>query len=251
MHNSARCQVLLSRREQACAPRIVPLEWGRVGIASLRGLNYVRTMPAVRRFMLGVIDLRGEDRVRFLHGMATNDIAALQPGQGCHAAMLTTKGKLLADFTVAAHPDRLRIVLGAVAAGEGPRAPRQAHHHGRRRARSDGAARDSASTVTTRRRRSRAPPASTSRRCARWRRTTSSASVVRTPELGGVGFHVARRARPAPSTAPRSTTPSSRSGASKRARRATASTWAKIACRSRPASTTPSASPRAATSARR
>ncbi|MGZ3439529.1 MAG: CAF17-like 4Fe-4S cluster assembly/insertion protein YgfZ [Polyangia bacterium] len=68
-------------------------------------------MPSVRRFSLGVIDLRGEDRVRFLHGMVSNDIEALQAGQGCHAAMLTTKGKLLADFVVAAHADRLQIML--------------------------------------------------------------------------------------------------------------------------------------------
>jgi len=68
-------------------------------------------MPAVRRFSLGVIDLRGEDRVRFLHGMVSNDIEKLGAGQGCHAAMLTTKGKLLADFVVLAEPERLRLVL--------------------------------------------------------------------------------------------------------------------------------------------
>jgi folate-binding protein YgfZ len=68
-------------------------------------------MPLVRRFSLGVIDLRGEDRVRFLHGMVTNDIEKLQAGQGCHAAVLTTKGKLLADFVVLAEPERLRLLL--------------------------------------------------------------------------------------------------------------------------------------------
>ena len=70
-------------------------------------------MPRVRRFSLGVIDLRGEDRVRFLHGMVSNDIEKLAPGQGCHAAMLTTKGKLLADFVVLADPEGLRILLDA------------------------------------------------------------------------------------------------------------------------------------------
>jgi folate-binding protein YgfZ len=68
-------------------------------------------MPSVRRFSLGVIDLRGEDRVRFLHGMVSNDIEKLTAGQGCHAAMLTTKGKLLADFVVLAEPARLRLLL--------------------------------------------------------------------------------------------------------------------------------------------
>ena len=68
-------------------------------------------MPLVRRFSLGVLDLRGEDRVRFLHGMVSNDIEKLEPGQGCHAAMLTTKGKLLADFVVVVEPERLRLLL--------------------------------------------------------------------------------------------------------------------------------------------
>ncbi len=44
--------------------------------------------------------LRGPDRKRFLHGMVTNDINGLAPGHGCHAAMLTVKGKMLADMAV-------------------------------------------------------------------------------------------------------------------------------------------------------
>ena len=42
----------------------------------------------------------GKDAKRFLHGMVTNDITGLKPGQGCHAAMLTVKGKLLSDLVV-------------------------------------------------------------------------------------------------------------------------------------------------------
>ncbi len=70
-------------------------------------------MPLVRAFSVGVIDLRGEDRVRFLQGMITNDVEKLAVGQGCHAAILTTKGKLLADFVVAKHSDRLAIEIDA------------------------------------------------------------------------------------------------------------------------------------------
>jgi folate-binding protein YgfZ len=44
--------------------------------------------------------LAGPDRKRYLHGMVTNDIQRLLPGQGCHAAMLTVKGKLLGDMIV-------------------------------------------------------------------------------------------------------------------------------------------------------
>jgi folate-binding protein YgfZ len=57
--------------------------------------------------------LSGPDRVRFLHGMVTNDIQSLKPGQGCHAAMLTTKGKMQADLIVYCDADRLLVEVGA------------------------------------------------------------------------------------------------------------------------------------------
>jgi folate-binding protein YgfZ len=55
--------------------------------------------------------LTGEDRVRFLHGMVTNDIEALAVGQGCHAAMLTTKGKMVANLVVYRDPESLLLEL--------------------------------------------------------------------------------------------------------------------------------------------
>ncbi len=57
--------------------------------------------------------LTGPDRVRFLHGMVTNDIVALKEGQGCHAAMLTTKGKMQADLVVYCDHDSLMLELDA------------------------------------------------------------------------------------------------------------------------------------------
>jgi folate-binding protein YgfZ len=45
--------------------------------------------------------------------MVTNDIKALKPGQGCHAAMLTTKGKMQADLVVYCDEDRLLLELDA------------------------------------------------------------------------------------------------------------------------------------------
>jgi folate-binding protein YgfZ len=42
----------------------------------------------------------GKDARRFLHGMVTSDVQGLKPGQGCHAAMLTVKGKLLSDLGI-------------------------------------------------------------------------------------------------------------------------------------------------------
>ena len=42
----------------------------------------------------------GADRRSYLHGLLTNDIAALQPGQGCYAAYLTPQGRMIADLWV-------------------------------------------------------------------------------------------------------------------------------------------------------
>lgn len=52
----------------------------------------------------GLIDLSfrtqvratGEDRVSFLHGMLSNDIKRLQPGEGCAATFLTEQGRVVA-----------------------------------------------------------------------------------------------------------------------------------------------------------
>lgn len=68
-------------------------------------------MPSIRPLARTKLVLTGDDRVRFLHGMVSNDIEALRPGQGCHAAMLTTKGKLLADLVVYADADALLLEL--------------------------------------------------------------------------------------------------------------------------------------------
>jgi folate-binding protein YgfZ len=42
----------------------------------------------------------GPDRVTWLQGLLTNDIAALTPGTGCYAAYLTPQGRMLADLRV-------------------------------------------------------------------------------------------------------------------------------------------------------
>ena len=60
-----------------------------------------------------LLRVRGVDRVRFLHGMVTQDIEALRPGQGCHAALLTTKGRLVADLFVFADEEELLVECGA------------------------------------------------------------------------------------------------------------------------------------------
>ncbi len=48
----------------------------------------------------GRVCVLGEDRVRFLNGQVTNDVAALAPWRGCYAALITAKGKMLSDLNI-------------------------------------------------------------------------------------------------------------------------------------------------------
>jgi len=48
----------------------------------------------------GVVKVTGEDARRFLHGLVTADVDALEPGQARFAALLTPQGKIIADFIV-------------------------------------------------------------------------------------------------------------------------------------------------------
>lgn len=52
------------------------------------------------------LEVSGGDRVRFLHGMTTNDVKRLQPGAGCAAAMVSAKGRMVAEMDILAEPDR-------------------------------------------------------------------------------------------------------------------------------------------------
>jgi len=51
----------------------------------------------------GLAEVTGGDRVRWLDGMLSNDVAALGPGaerSGCYAALLTPQGRVVADLQV-------------------------------------------------------------------------------------------------------------------------------------------------------
>ena len=54
----------------------------------------------VDRSERGKLALTGGEAREFLHGQVSNDIEALEPGQGCYAAFLTHKGKMLGDLRV-------------------------------------------------------------------------------------------------------------------------------------------------------
>jgi tRNA-modifying protein YgfZ len=51
----------------------------------------------------GKLALSGSGAVEFLNGQVTNELATLQSGEGCYAAFLTHKGKMLGDLRILAH----------------------------------------------------------------------------------------------------------------------------------------------------
>jgi tRNA-modifying protein YgfZ len=57
----------------------------------------------------GVLLLTGAEAAEYLQGQVTNDVEALQPGEGCYAALLTHKGKVVADMRILRGPDWLLI----------------------------------------------------------------------------------------------------------------------------------------------
>jgi folate-binding protein YgfZ len=54
----------------------------------------------------GKLALTGPGAVEFLNGQVTNELATLPPGEGCYAAFLTHKGKMLGDLRILAVADR-------------------------------------------------------------------------------------------------------------------------------------------------
>ena len=64
------------------------------------------------------IELTGADRTKFLQGFCTNDIKALQSGQGCEAFLTNIKGRVLGHVFVFAAAESLWLetVLGQEAA---------------------------------------------------------------------------------------------------------------------------------------
>ncbi len=55
----------------------------------------------------GALRLTGGDRVSFVQGMVSNDVATLQAGAGTYAALLTQQGKIVSDLRIAILADEL------------------------------------------------------------------------------------------------------------------------------------------------
>jgi folate-binding protein YgfZ len=72
----------------------------------------------IRRDDRGRLMLRGADRLSYLHGLLTNDILALKPGETCYAALLTPQGRMISDMRVFELGDRTLLDMEvSVAAG--------------------------------------------------------------------------------------------------------------------------------------
>ncbi len=59
----------------------------------------------------GVARVSGPDRVAWLQGMVSNDVAGLAPGSGCYAAHLNARGKVLSLMRVLADEEALWVEL--------------------------------------------------------------------------------------------------------------------------------------------
>src|SRR4051795_5467290 len=72
----------------------------------------------VDRSERGKLALTGREAKEFLQGQVTNDIEALSPGEGCYAAFLNHKGKMLGDLRVLDLGDELWLDCERVALQE-------------------------------------------------------------------------------------------------------------------------------------
>jgi hypothetical protein len=57
----------------------------------------------------GVLEVAGEDRVSFLQGLVSNDVAKVSPQRAIYAALLTAQGRYLFDFFITAIGDTLYL----------------------------------------------------------------------------------------------------------------------------------------------
>jgi folate-binding protein YgfZ len=65
----------------------------------------------------GVVEVTGTDRIPFLQGLVSNDIAEAKPGEAVWTALLTPQGKWVADFFVIADGERLLLDCERAQAG--------------------------------------------------------------------------------------------------------------------------------------
>lgn len=85
-------------------------------MSTMPGYDAARTSAVVvDRSGEGRLRLTGADRVSWLQGLVTNDVAALQPGEGCYAAYLTPQGRMISDLRILATREALLLDVPTVA----------------------------------------------------------------------------------------------------------------------------------------
>ncbi len=78
--------------------------------STVAGISEILTHAAFASLSeMGFLRVTGEDRVRWLNGMATNSIQALAPGQGCYNFFLNAQGRIQADATAFALDDAILL----------------------------------------------------------------------------------------------------------------------------------------------
>ena len=63
----------------------------------------------VHRTWRALIDVRGVKHIDFLQGLLSNDVSAVEAGNGCRGALLDTKGHIVADLDLWSTADSIRI----------------------------------------------------------------------------------------------------------------------------------------------
>jgi folate-binding protein YgfZ len=70
----------------------------------------------VERSERSLLEVQGPDAAEFLQGQVTNEVVALAVGQGCYAALLNPKGRIVADMRIlCAAPERFLLDTEAAA----------------------------------------------------------------------------------------------------------------------------------------
>ena len=81
---------------------------------STDGYHALRHASAlVRRGDRGVLAVSGPDRLIWLQGLLTNDVAALRPGESRYSAYLTPQGRMISDMRVANERDQTFLEVPA------------------------------------------------------------------------------------------------------------------------------------------
>ena len=87
---------------------VTPSSFGNDGEA----LNAARERIAIcDRSHWGLLQLKGDDRSRFLHNQTTNNINSLQPGQGCHTVFVNSTGRTIDLATAYVTEDAILILV--------------------------------------------------------------------------------------------------------------------------------------------